>query len=476
MKKQTSFLLAAIILAVSQQLQAQTYTGNLTLTTQSEVNAFNYTEVTGWLNIYGTDITDLSPLSNLVSVDGQLFITNTSLTTIDGFSSLTTAGEILISENPVLQSFSDFHSLVSTLGGGNIEISNNVSLSSFSGFEALQTVGWSFEISYNTVLTQIPDYPLLHTIASSFYIFNNPLISEITGFKALQSVGYSFIITDNSALAGFCGLYNFFNYNSGVYTGTGSFDISGNLFNPSIQDILNGGPCPVCPQSQGDWKNNPDWPVAELILGTQSYSQEELVDILNMPVGRGNNADASLILAKQLIAAKLNIANGAEASQEVQDAIESANALIGSNTIPMGVKPRSIQGKQMTNVAGFLESFNKGELTEGCSLAKSGVTENNKTTQVLPDDYVLDQNYPNPFNPTTQIRFGIPQAGNVTLKIYNSVGQLVKTLVDGNMSEGYHQVTWDATDNSGNKLSSGVYFYRITAGTFTQVNKMMLLK
>ena len=94
----------------------------------------------------------------------------------------------------------------------------------------------------------------------------------------------------------------------------------------------------------------------------------------------------------------------------------------------------------------------------------------------LPDNFTLDQNFPNPFNPTTQIRFGIPEAGSVTLKIYNSVGQLVKTLVDENMSEGYHQVTWDATDNSGSKLSSGVYFYRLTAGTFAQVNKMLLLK
>jgi len=240
----------------------------------------------------------------------------------------------------------------------------------------------------------------------------------------------------------------------------------------SITDITS----TVCPQPQGDWKNNPDWPVAELMLGTQPYSQSELVDILNMPVGKGKNADASLILAKQLIAAKLNIANGVAASEEIQGSVDSADELIGSNTIPMSVGPRTASGKHMTNVAGFLESFNNGELTEGCSLAKSGATEDNKITQVLPDDYVLDQNYPNPFNPTTQIRFGIPKAGNVTLKIYNSVGQLVKTLVDGNISEGYYQVTWNATDNSGNKLSSGVYFYRITSGTFTQVNKMMLLK
>jgi flagellar hook assembly protein FlgD len=62
------------------------------------------------------------------------------------------------------------------------------------------------------------------------------------------------------------------------------------------------------------------------------------------------------------------------------------------------------------------------------------------------------------------------------LKVYNIAGQLLKTLVDENMSEGYYQITWDATDNSNRKLSSGVYFYRITAGTFSKVCKMLLLK
>jgi len=94
----------------------------------------------------------------------------------------------------------------------------------------------------------------------------------------------------------------------------------------------------------------------------------------------------------------------------------------------------------------------------------------------LKEQFVLEQNYPNPFNTSTQIRFGIPYAGKVTLKIYNSDGKQVKTLVDGNMSKGYHQVTWDATDNSGNKISSGIYFYRITAGKYTQMNKIMLSK
>lgn len=91
-------------------------------------------------------------------------------------------------------------------------------------------------------------------------------------------------------------------------------------------------------------------------------------------------------------------------------------------------------------------------------------------------EFALEQNYPNPFNTSTEIRFRIPEDGNVMLKIYNSVGEQVKTLVDGNMSKGYHRVTWDATDNNGTKMSSGIYFYRLTAGTLTQMNKITLSK
>lgn len=110
------------------------------------------------------------------------------------------------------------------------------------------------------------------------------------------------------------------------------------------------------------------------------------------------------------------------------------------------------------------------------SLKSASLGDNNNLTSEMQNQFVLEQNYPNPFNTTTQIRFGIPEAGKVTLKIYNITGEQVKTLVDENMSAGFHQAIWDATDNSGNKISSGIYFYRITAGTFTQMNKIMLSK
>ena len=85
--------------------------------------------------------------------------------------------------------------------------------------------------------------------------------------------------------------------------------------------------------------------------------------------------------------------------------------------------------------------------------------------------YQLAQNYPNPFNPATKIRYSIPVQSHVVLKVYNALGQEVMSLVDGAQKPGIHTVEFDARN-----LASGVYFYRITAGDFVNVKKMMLLK
>jgi hypothetical protein len=93
----------------------------------------------------------------------------------------------------------------------------------------------------------------------------------------------------------------------------------------------------------------------------------------------------------------------------------------------------------------------------------------------LPTSYVLEQNYPNPFNPATTIRFSIPEAGPVTLKVYTITGQEVTTLVNENREAGTYAIVFD-TGREGKNLSSGVYFYRLTAGNFTAAKKFVLLK
>ncbi|MHB1688361.1 MAG: FlgD immunoglobulin-like domain containing protein [Ignavibacteriaceae bacterium] len=97
-------------------------------------------------------------------------------------------------------------------------------------------------------------------------------------------------------------------------------------------------------------------------------------------------------------------------------------------------------------------------------------------TGLKPLTFALQQNYPNPFNPSTQIEYSIPRQANVTIKIYNILGREIKTLVSGEKTAGEYSITWNGLDNSGNQVASGAYFYRIEAGSFIQIKKMIFLK
>nr|MDK2850544.1 hypothetical protein [Candidatus Cloacimonadota bacterium] len=88
----------------------------------------------------------------------------------------------------------------------------------------------------------------------------------------------------------------------------------------------------------------------------------------------------------------------------------------------------------------------------------------------------LNGNFPNPFNPVTNIRYSLKEAGRVKLNIYNLKGQLVKQLLDTEVSAGDHQVVWDGKDDRGNSVASGIYFYRMQAQNYQATNKMMLMK
>jgi photosystem II stability/assembly factor-like uncharacterized protein len=98
-----------------------------------------------------------------------------------------------------------------------------------------------------------------------------------------------------------------------------------------------------------------------------------------------------------------------------------------------------------------------------------GIKENDN--QEMPFEYYLSQNYPNPFNPSTKINYSIPESGFVTLKIYDMLGREVAELVNSDMNYGNYSVNFNAKN-----LTSGVYFYRIQSGDFSQTNKMLLIK
>ena len=111
-----------------------------------------------------------------------------------------------------------------------------------------------------------------------------------------------------------------------------------------------------------------------------------------------------------------------------------------------------------------------GTLSGTLELLETGI--NNITSS----NFSLSQNYPNPFNPITTLKYFIPKDSFVNVAVHDMNGKMIKSIVNENQKYGSKTVQWEATNNQGEPVSAGVYFYRIKAGDFRQTNKMILLK
>ncbi|MEJ2595346.1 MAG: T9SS type A sorting domain-containing protein [bacterium] len=261
--------------------------GDVTLSSQAEVDAFDCTLITGNLTINGGDINDLSPLSSLTSVGGTLeIISNYSLFSLDGLSSLTlvggdlnialntdllslnglsslssVGGDLEINNNLDLNNLNGLSSLSSVGGdlivfnnsslttldglsslssvGGDVTITSNSSLSSLDGLALLTSVGEYITILSNPAITNLDGLALLTSVGTGISITSNSSLSNLDGLAALTSVGGDFYIVNNTVLTEYCGLFNLLN-SGGL---TGSFATQANQVNPSQQDIIDEGPC-----------------------------------------------------------------------------------------------------------------------------------------------------------------------------------------------------------------------------------------
>ena len=120
--------------------------------------------------------------------------------------------------------------------------------------------------------------------------------------------------------------------------------------------------------------------------------------------------------------------------------------------------------------------FSEGELRDGDFAVNQVARLGEVQIQTRPEAFALANNYPNPFNPETTIKYALPDPVDVRLEIYNMLGQQVRTLVAEPQNAGRYTVKWNATNESGHSLSTGIYFYRLVAGEFHKVEKMLLLK
>jgi hypothetical protein len=149
---------------------------------------------------------------------------------------------------------------------------------------------------------------------------------------------------------------------------------------------------------------------------------------------------------------------------------QDGTKLVGSGAVGRPAEGQSVALSSDGNTAlvgGWYDGSNAGATWVFVRIPV-GVTERDNVT---PSTNALSQNYPNPFNPSTTIKYELPKASHVTLTVFNTLGQQVALLQNGEQEAGYHEVKFD-----GAGLSSGVYFYRIQAGDFVQTRKLMLIR
>ncbi|HXV13777.1 MAG TPA: FlgD immunoglobulin-like domain containing protein [Candidatus Krumholzibacteria bacterium] len=150
---------------------------------------------------------------------------------------------------------------------------------------------------------------------------------------------------------------------------------------------------------------------------------------------------------------------------------------VSGGSVELGRVEFAIQGDEALTLTDEDLSFLNAELLSSADkvLAFSGLRLE-RTINAPSYEFELAQNYPNPFNPSTTIAYSLAQASDVELTIFDVRGSHVKTVVRERRDAGVHRAPWDGTDNRGNRVASGVYFYRLTAGSFRATKKMVLLR
>ena len=191
---------------------------------------------------------------------------------------------------------------------------------------------------------------------------------------------------------------------------------------------------------------------------------------MNSPLLELENCVTSPHLGASTEEAQVNVA--IEIAQQVVDALSG-------KTVRNAINVPAIEPEVLALVKPYLTLGEKlgslqAQLAEGRIQEVNGLFFDNelvKNNSEIVKTYRLHDNYPNPFNPVTTIKFEIPVSCRVSLKIYDILGREAATLIDTRLDAGMHIISWDAS-----RFSSGIYFYRLAAGDFTQSKRMILVK
>lgn len=208
----------------------------------------------------------------------------------------------------------------------------------------------------------------------------------------------------------------------------------------------------------------------------------QFLGTLNRPLWHLGNDDAGVVTFNEPFTLSGEIVSPGTTLPSLQRYTVTLTASISNNqtgTVLYGTSPDYTTGTATVDVYSGLQ-FTDVTVPEGVTWTSPddvflGCTTGDEASGT-PKAFELFQNVPNPFNPSTTIRFDLPDAGPVRLRIYDVKGALVATLLDGYVEEGTGEVVWTGKGSDGRSVASGIYFYRLTAGGFTETKKMVLLR
>jgi len=206
-------------------------------------------------------------------------------------------------------------------------------------------------------------------------------------------------------------------------------------------------------------------------LDTINITQSNLADTYTLQWGASTDVDGDTI--NYLIYAKI----GLYPTEEVEEITDTAFQLVYEEILEHVFEGRPVNGATVSLNVKATDGIDTVDVTGDNRVIYVNRYEYLSTAaEGVPVEFALHENYPNPFNPTTTLRFDLPEVSDITLTIYNMLGQKVRTFDYQNTSAGYHSVKWNATNDYGDPVGAGVYLYQLQTKDFVKTRKMVLLK
>jgi len=264
----------------------------------------------------------------------------------------------------------------------------------------------------------------------------------------------------------------------GGYTGTGNIDA-----NPIFCDTINylirdTSPCVGTGENGSNMgakgigcyrPSSFDW--VSTALDTINITKDNTGETYDLQWSTSTDADGDTI--NYLIYAKI----GLYPTEEVEEVTDTTFQLIYEEILEHVFEGRPVNGATVSLNVKATDGIDTVDVTGDNRVIYVNRYEFLSTEgEGIPTKFALHENYPNPFNPTTTLRFDLPEVSNLTLTIYNMLGQKVRTFNYQNTSAGYHSVKWNATNDYGDPVGAGVYLYQLQTKDFVKTRKMVLLK